>query len=111
MKKVLCILAIVLVLAGTAYAGAIYDGSITASETAQGLSSSVPETAKKAMISVSGCDAYCSLITAATSSSGHKLLSGDMLILDNYRDIKAFRVITTSACSATPAKLYYSVFD
>lgn len=111
MKRLIISLMVLLMLAGVAYAGAVYDNTITVSTTAQGFSASVPESARKALATISGCDAYFSLRTAPTAYTGHKLYNGDSLLLDNYHDIKAFSVIITNACSATATTLYYTIFD
>lgn len=112
MKKILCIIvALAMIASGIAYAGAIAQGTITASTTATGITS--PDTdAKRAMFTCEGGSVYFGIYTTPTITTGHLLYVGDVLFLDNYRDIAAVKFILTSAGSAsTTTYVRYTLFD
>lgn len=105
MKRFLCTIAIILMLAGLAYAGAISDGDIKVSSTATGISS--PDAgSKRALITVSGDTIRYSFKTSPTVGNGHLMYDGDSLLLDNYRDISAIKFIGTGTSS-----IHYTIFD
>ena len=113
MKRLIAAFGIIVLLCApfAVYAGAIAQGTITASTTATGITS--PDTdAKRAMITCEGGSVYFGLYSNPTITTGHLLYVGDVLILDNYHDIARFRGILTSAGSAsTTTYIRYTLFD
>jgi hypothetical protein len=99
MKKILFIIAVIL-LAAIAYAGAIQQGTITASTVAQTIPSPSQD-ARRALITCEGGNVYFSLYSAPTQTTGHLMYVGDIYFLDNYHDIANLKVILTSAGSAS----------
>jgi hypothetical protein len=111
MKRIIAVIAIVLMMFGMAYAGAIQQGTITASTTATGITSP-NENAKRALLTVEGGSVYIGLYSSPSITSGHLLYAGDVMVLDNYHDISTFKAILTSAGSAsTTTYVRYTLFD
>ena len=111
MKKIIAAILIILVSATLAWAGAIQQGTITASTTATGITSP-NENAKRALITCEGGSIYFGLYSDPTITTGHLLYVGDALVLDNYHDISRFKGILTSAGStSTTTYIRYTLFD
>ncbi len=111
MKKLISAISAALLIAGIAYAGAIGSGTITASTTAQGITSP-SEDSHKALITIEGGNVYVGMYSTPTLTAGHLLYAGDVLILDNYHDIVNFKAILTSAGStSTTTYVRYTLFD
>ena len=107
MKKRVCIIAVMIMLPVIVWAGGVIsDGSLTVTSTLKALTSSVPDDVASAMITVDTAAVRFTLKSSITSTGGHKLSPGDVLYLDNRRDIVSFRVLNDTSTAAT---LYYSL--